>query len=158
MSSWLKFGLIGAGIVLVLTLLGQISFLACITGPLVWLTYIAVGVLAARDMLPPRDAGKAAGQGALAALLASIVGGLVSSISGIIRAASGSTAAALGNLPPGILEMLEDAGMDPGMIVDGATSVGLAAVTNLICCGIGIFIAAALGAIGGAIFAAVRRD
>lgn len=158
MSSWLKNGLIGAGIVFVLSLIGLIPYVNCITGPLIWVTYVVVGVLAARDMIPPRDAGKAAGQGALAALIASVVGGLVSSVISIIRAASGSTAATLANLPPALLDAMRDAGMDPATIVGGTASVGMTAVSSLVCCGIGLFIAAALGAIGGAVFAAAKRD
>lgn len=158
MSSWLKNGLIGAGIVLVLGLLGLIPVVGCITGPLMWVTYIVVGVLAARDMIPPRDAGKAAGQGALAALIASLVGGLVTSVIGIARAAIGGGASALANMPPQALDAMRDAGIDPYSIVAGAGGVGVAAISNLVCCGIGLFIAAALGAIGAAIFAMAKKN
>ena len=46
MNAWLKAGLIGIAILVVLNLLGIIQILNCIVAPLRWITYIVVGVLA----------------------------------------------------------------------------------------------------------------
>lgn len=70
MSAWLKAGLVGIAILIVLNLIGLIPFLGCITAPLSLTAYIVVGVLAASYMPPKRETGTAAGQGALAAVVA----------------------------------------------------------------------------------------
>ena len=73
MSAWLKAGLIGGAILFVLDLIGQIPIICCCIPLLMLIVYIVVGVMAASYILPPRDTGKAAGQGALAASLNAFV-------------------------------------------------------------------------------------
>ncbi|MBU0513074.1 MAG: hypothetical protein KKD28_01680 [Chloroflexi bacterium] len=157
MSSWLKAGLIGVAILIVLNLIGLIPFLACITAPLSWITYVVVGVLAASYMAPRREAGKAAGQGALAALLAGFGGGIVSTIIGVIRGAIGGAAQLpqiMQQIPPDLRGQIRDLGI-PAEFLAGA---GGAAICGSMCCLVGVFVAAALGAIGGAIYAAVKPE
>ncbi len=157
MSGWLKAGLIGVAILIVLNLIGLIPFLACITAPLSWITYVVVGVLAASYMAPRREAGKAAGQGALAALLASFGGGIVSTIIGVIRGAIGGAAQLpqiMQQIPPELRGQVRDLGI-PAEFLAGA---GGAAICGSMCCLVGVFVAAALGAIGGAIYAAVKPE
>ena len=69
-SPALKAGLIGAAIVLVLNLIGIIPVIGCIGLPLELVAYGVIGALAALWMTPRREAGRAAGQGALAGLIA----------------------------------------------------------------------------------------
>ena len=45
MTGWLKAGLIGVLVLIVLDLIGLIPILGCITIPLALITYIVVGVL-----------------------------------------------------------------------------------------------------------------
>jgi len=66
MAAWLKGGLVGIVILIVLNLVGLIPFLGCITAPLSLAAYVVVGLLAASYMPPKRETGTAAGQGALA--------------------------------------------------------------------------------------------
>ena len=87
MSAWLKAGLIGGAILFFVDIISQIPFLCCCTPLLMLAIYIGVGVLAASYIPAPRDTGKAAVQGALAAVIASFIGGLINLIISVIRAA-----------------------------------------------------------------------
>lgn len=160
MAGWLKAGLIGIGVLVVLSLIGLVQILNCITLPLTVVTYVVVGVLAASYMTPRREAGAAAGQGALAALVASFGGGLVAFVINLLRAATGrayEVTDLLRLLPPEILLQLRDLGISPNL-VSGVGGVGFAAVCGSACCLTGIVFAVILGAIGGAIYAAVKPD
>jgi len=157
MNAWLKAGLIGIAILVVLNLIGLISFLGCIVAPLRWITYIVVGVLAASYMLPGREAGKAAGQGALAGAIAGLGGGVVNFIIAMIQTATGGAAQALQaleQLPPELRYQIRDLGISPELLA----GVGGTAVCSSICCFGGILLAAALGAIGAAIYAAAKPE
>lgn len=168
MNGWLKAGLIGAGILVVLSLLGLIPIVALCVLPLRWITYIVVGVLAASYMLPPRDAGSAAKDGALAGAVSAAGGGFVGLIIATIQAATGGgmqMAEILRQLPPEAMQALRDAGIPPEMLLGGAgqaaggaAAIGGAAVCGSVCCVGGIIFAAALGAIGGAIYASVKAS
>ena len=81
MSPWLKAGLIGGAVLIVLNLLGLIPCVGLITCILGVLAYAGIGALAAYWMPPVRVAGQAAGQGALAALVAGLIGGVVNTVS-----------------------------------------------------------------------------
>ncbi len=152
MPSWLKAGLIAGVVLIVVALIGQIPVLGCLSLPLTWLGYILAGVLAAIYMLPPRSAGAAAGQGALAAVVAQVMGGLVTLILGMIQASAVDSAQILQQIPPESLEQLRSAGIDPSMFVGPAGTGGVL----LVCCGMGLFVAAGLGALSAAITAAVK--
>ncbi len=165
MKGWLKAGLIGAGILVVLNLLGIIPFVGFCIIPLRWLTYIGVGVLAASYMLAPRESGLAAKEGAIAAAVAGAGGGIVGLIISLVQA--GTTGALqigdiLRQMPPEVLQGLREAGIPPEMIFGGAgggaAAVGGAAVCGSVCCLGGILFAAALGAVGAAIYASTKPN
>ena len=155
MAPWLKAGLIGAGVLIVLNLLGLIQFISCLTLPLTILAYLGVGVLAASYQPPPRQAGAAAGQGALAALVAGIIGGLVGWVITLIQGATGAAAQAIAQLPPEMLQQLEMLQADTGLTPQALAGFG-ALVGGGICCSVGVLLAVALGAAGGAIYAAIK--
>ena len=160
MTTWLKAGLIGVGILVVLNLIGLVPVLVCITAPLTFVAYIAVGVLAAYFMPSGREVGTAAGQGALAAVVAGFGGGVVGLVIGMIRAGTGGLiqgAEILSSLPPEVQHQFRDLGVGPDVLA-GAGGVGLSAVCGSVCCIGGIIFAAILGAIGAAIYAAVKPD
>jgi hypothetical protein len=157
MSSWLKAGLVGGVVLVVLDLLGLIpcvGLVACLLNPL---AYIGVGVLAAYWMSPVRTAGDAAGQGALAGVVAALIGGVVNTVILFAEVAIMGSGQILSQIPPETLRQLEQAGMDPGMIDSFAGPLG-ATLGGSICCLAGLILAAILGAIGGAVFAAIRPD
>jgi hypothetical protein len=154
MSPWIKAGLVGAVVLIVLDLIGLIPCVGCFTWILVLVAYVGIGALAAYWMPPLREAGAAAGQGALAAALAALVGGIVYAILTTIQMAVTDTGVILSQLPAESIQQLEEAGLDPAMFV----GPGGGALCGSACCLIGIILAAALGAIGGAIFAAVKAD
>jgi len=147
MQAVLKAGGIGAAVVIVLNLFGLIPCVGCITFILVLLAYIGVGVLAALWMTPPRTAGSGATNGAVAAVIAALIAGLINIVVMAIYAAV-TGASQLAQLPPEQLQLLTEAGIDPTMLVGPIASVGVGSV----CCTIFLFISAALGAIGGAIW------
>jgi membrane associated rhomboid family serine protease len=64
------------------------------------------------------------------------------------------TAVILSQLPRESLDAMRDVGLDPAMF----TSVGWVLGVSAFCCVVGMVIAAVLGAIGGAIFAAVQSE
>jgi hypothetical protein len=154
MSPWLKAGLVGAAVLVVLNLLGMISWVGLITCCLGLLAYVGIGALAAYWLPPVRDAGQGAGQGALAAVLAALIGGIVNTIGSTIQMAVTDTAALLSQIPPESLQQLEQMGIDPAALT-GPTS---GAIVGSTCCVGGLILAAILGAIGGAVFAGIRPD
>ena len=147
MQAVLKAGGIGAGVVIVLNLLGLIPCVGCITFILVLLTYIGVGVLAARWMTPPRTSGSGATNGAIAAVVTALIAGMVNIfVMAIYSAITG--ASQLSQIPTDQLDVLMEMGIDPAMFVGPVAAIGFGAV----CCTIFLVIAAALGAVGGAIW------
>jgi len=155
MSASVKAGLIGAAAAIVLSLLGLIPCVGCITAILGLLLYIAVGALAAYWLDPPRTAGAGAGAGAVAALITSLVGGVVNMAITGIRFAIGGAADITSQIPPEVLEQLGEAGIELGKFAAGIGGVlGISAM----CCIVGLALAAGLGAAGGAILAAAKSD
>lgn len=154
MSSWVKAGLVGGAVVVALNLLGLIPCVGLVFCSLGILAYAGVGALAAYWMPPVRMAGPAAGQGALAAGLASIIGGIVNWIATTVQYVATDTATIMQAMPPESLQQLRDAGIDPSILA--STEAG--AAVGGVCCGAGFLIAVVLGAIGGAILAAVKAD
>lgn len=154
MSPWLKAGLVGALALVVLNVLGLIPCVGLITCFLGLLAYAGIGALAAYWMPPVRLAGPAAGQGALAAAVAALIGGLVNLIILTVQMALVDTSALLSQIPADSLQQLEQLGWDPSAFT-GPTA---GAVYGGVCCGGGLIFAAILGAIGGAVFAGIRPD
>ena len=154
MSPWLKAGLIGGAVLIVLNLLGLIPFVGIVFCLLGLLAYIGVGALAAYFIPPLREAGQAAGQGAMAAALAALFGGIVNTIITTIQLALTDTATLLSQVPAESLQQLEDVGLDPNLFV----GPGAGALCGSTCCIAGLILAAILGAIGGAVFAGIKPD
>ena len=157
---WLKAGLIGSGILLLVNLLGVIPLplLSCLTFLLQIMAFIGAGALAAYFMAPPRLSGKAAGQGALAGLLMGIIGALITTLlAPLAFSLSGGSSAILSAMPPETLMQLEQAGIDPAMLFGSGTMAG---VTALCCFPMGAILGAGLGALGGLIYAVCepRKD
>jgi hypothetical protein len=149
-----KAGLIGAGVAAALTVLtlllgGPSPILGRVGGGLVLLTYVGVGVLAAFFLTAPRSARMEARAG----LLGGLIGGAGSGIVWVIAALVRMTQVSWDGWVPiiGLREMPSPAnvGLTPGAL--GALIGGLCFLTSLVA-------GAGLGAIGGAVFGAARRD
>jgi len=154
MRPWLKAGLIGGAVLVVLNLLGLIPCVGCITWILGLLAYAGIGALAAYWMPPVRMAGPAAGQGAMAAALGALIGGVVNTIISTVQLAVTDKSAILSQIPAESLEQLRQAGIDPSAFVGPGAGAGIGSV----CCIAGLIIAAILGAVGGAIYASVKSN
>jgi len=157
MSSSLKAGLIGAGVAILFSVLSLVPCLGCIASILALVLYVGVGVLAAAWMEPPRDAGKAAGSGAVAGLITALGGGLTTIVISALRFSVGGAQAMvqrqLRQLPPELLEQWRDLGIDPRVLARPGWAVGGSAV----CCGLGMLLAAGLGAAGAAIYVSLSK-
>jgi hypothetical protein len=158
MSGWLKAGLIGAVIVVVLKVLEVVPCVNCCAIPLEWVAYGCIGALAAYWTVSGRTMASGAGQGALAALIAAAIGGVIGIGVSVVGAAvlAPFQVAMLRQMPPEVLRELANAGIDPGLITRTGGSAVESVTSGAMCCGVGLVIAAALGALGGLIFAAVR--
>ena len=165
MNAWLEAGLIGGAILFFVDIIGQIPIICCCT-PLVMLAvYIGVGMMAASYMPPPRESGSAAGQGAMAAIVASFIGGLINLIIMVIRSIFWSTTTQIGqlwtDLPPDMRYLLREYGIEPEFfheMTQYASGIGGTTICGSICCLGGILVAAILGAMGGLIYAAMKSD
>ena len=147
MQAVLKAGGVGAGVLILLSVLGLIPCVGCLTLILSLAAYVGVGILAARWMAPPRDGASGAKNGAAAALVAGLVSGLVNIVIGGIQFAIYGTSQmteAINNLPPEQAAALAEAGISPAALGVGAV-LGIGAG----CCLLGMLIAAGLGAAGG---------
>ncbi len=166
MASWLKAGLIGAGILVVLALVSIIPFAGLCVVPLRWIAYIVIGIMAASYMTPPREAGKAAGQGALAGMVAAAVGGIVSMVISVIQVSIFGGAQQMTDIvrqiPPEVMQQLRDAGIPVRELLSSGTPAGVglgsAALCSSVCCMGGIAFAAALAALGAAIYAGMKSE
>jgi hypothetical protein len=154
MSGWLKAGLIGMAIIILLNILGLVPLLVCITLPLTLVAYCAIGVMAAVWMTPPRTVEGGAGQGAIAALIASLGGGIVNLVIVWTQASSGGMQRYLSQMPPEIMRQIQQSDI-PMDLLFGTIS---AAIGGTCCCALGMVFAAALGAAGGAIYASTKRE
>lgn len=158
MTGWLKAGLIGAAVVVVLKVLQVVPCVNCCAIPAEWVAYGCIGALAAYWIMPLRDMGTGAWQGAVAALIAAAIGGLI----GIGVNVVGATVmaplqeSALRSVPPEVLQQLEQAGLDPELLTRAGGSTLGTITGSAVCCGVGLVIAAVLGAVGGLVFAVVR--
>jgi hypothetical protein len=161
MSSWLKAGLIGGAVLaflsILLTFVGQTLGLECAIELLTLLVFAGIGALAAYWMQPLRQAGPAAGQGAMAAMLGQLIGGIVLTVITVIRSAFVDTEAVIANLDPAFLDSLVEMGVDPQALETMMGPVG-AVFSGGLCCVGGLIFAAILGAVGGALVAAIKPD
>jgi hypothetical protein len=151
MSGWLKAGLLGAAVVVVLEVLGIIPCVGCVTWLLTYVAFGCIGALAAYWLPPRRLPGPAAGQGALAGAIAGAIGGAV----GLVFALTITFV----SVPLGMLsEALGGTGLDPSALWEAfATTVG-SITCGTACYALGVGIAAGLGALGGVIFAAIQPE
>lgn len=161
MRPWLKAGLIGGGVLSLLTIItylgdllpqGISTIISCCLCLPILLVYPGTGVLAALWLSPPRTAGAGAREGALAGVVAGVIDGLITVIMG---GAIGPRMyqQAFQQLPPESLQALQEM----GLMNFFTSTAGLAVLAG---CGgiIGILWAVAWGAAGGAILAAAKRD
>lgn len=159
----LKAGLIGAAVIFVITLLSLIpilmpkaSALNCVCCGLEFVVFAGIGVLAGFFLTPPRDAGTGAGAGAIAGVVAGLVDGILGIIVAAIQVAVVGTDF-VSVLDPQQIEMLAEMGIDPGTFATFSGWGGVAIGGGMCCIGY-LAIGAALGAIGGAVLAAVKSD
>lgn len=165
MKPWLKAGLIGAvvlGGLALLALVPPVGACCCIAWPVV---YLAVGLLAGYFVPPVRDTGVAAGQGALAAVLAQLLGGIVNTAVVMIQSATTDMSQAMADA----IQMLQSAGLDTAALEQalqeapawltgtrGGLLSGLA--SGSLCLAGGLVVAVVLGALGGLVFASAKRE
>jgi hypothetical protein len=153
----LKAGLIGAAVMLVMTLLSRIPGVGCVCCGLNLLVYAAIGALAGFFLTPPRTAGTGAGAGAIAGLVSGAVSGMISAIVMAIQMARVGTGEIISYIDPQQMQQLIELGVDPEMFAI-FSGVGGAAIGSGMCCMASLALGAGLGAIGGAIFAAAKSD
>lgn len=153
---WLRAGLIGAGVLVVINLLSLIPAMGAVSLPLQPIALAGAGALAASFMLPRREAGRGAGQGALAGLLAGLASGITFAITfGIGLSSMGGPQELVNELPPQLLGQYQQMGVDPASVLNS----GLLTMFVVICCLPTLVIAGALlGALGGLIYAAAKPD
>jgi hypothetical protein len=158
MTGWLKAGLIGAGIVVGLKVLQLVPGVSCCAIPGEWVVCGCVGALAVYWVSPMRTMGAGAGHGALAGLIAAAIGGVI----GIGVDFVGSMLMApvyeslLRYVPPEVFRRMLQAGFDPRVLTAARLSRVGTITGGTVCCGAGLVIGAALGALGGLVFAAVK--
>ena len=158
----LKAGLIGAAALFILALVNILSALiptvpiGCVCCGVQILVYAGIGVLAGFFLTPPRSAGAGAGAGAIAGALSGLGAGIGEIIAGINRLVTGLAAAQTDQ----VMKQLIDSGLlEPGMMPPpAAPGIGSIAINGVICCFGSLIIGAALGAIGGVIFGAAKKD
>jgi hypothetical protein len=152
----LKVGAIGgavSGAVALLNMLpGPYFCLACIILILYLLTFLGSGVLAAYWLPPPKNVAVGARAGAIAGAVAGFSGGVVNTIIVVVRSALGEKL-----LAETQVGQLVDMGFHSGLLDFLLGPIG-SGVVGTACCVGGLVIAAALGAMGGVILAAVERD
>ncbi len=153
---WLRAGLIGAGMLIVINLLGLIPAMGAVSLPLQPVALAGAGALAASFMLPRREAGRGAGQGALAGLLAGLASGITFVITfGVGLSSMGGPQGIVSQLPPQLLQQYQQLGMDPAAVLNS----GLLTTFAVLCCLPTLVIAGVLlGALGGLIYAAAKPD
>ena len=151
----LKAGLIGAGVAILLVLLGLIPCLGCVTALLAVVLYACVGALAAYWLEPPRTPAEGAKVGVIAALISSLAYGVFNTVSSVIYfQVLGGRGAIMRQIPPEAMRQLRDVGIDPRVFVSTGGVLGVSTV----CCALGLMLGAALGAAGGAIMASAKSD
>jgi hypothetical protein len=156
MRPGVKAGLVGGAALIVLDLIGLVPVIACIVVPLELLFFIGIGVLAAYWMRPRQGGGPAAGQGAIAGLIAGAIGGIASvALAPVSLAMSGGPEAILRQIPAESLQLLENAGINPSTLINWGTTAGLTAIC---CLPLGLLLGAGLGAVGALILGGTRSE
>ncbi len=159
MRPWLKAGLIGGGVLAALTIIQALGILfpqasgiisCCVSIPFL-LAYPAVGVLAAYWLTPPRTAGEGAKEGALAGVVAGAIDAVVTFPVALITGPAG-VQQALQQMPPEALQAWEEMGLTALFSTGGFAALSC---VGGIC---GLLWAVAMGAAGGAVLAAVKRE
>ncbi len=155
----IKAGLIGAAVLLVLVLLSMIPVPAlncdCCGAELI--AYLGIGVLAGFFLTPPRSAGAGAGAGAIAGVISGLVAAVAETVTMAIQAATTDQSELLSMLDPEMLRQLSELGIDLDVFT-ALTGTGGVALASMLCCAGSLALGAALGAAGGAILAAAKRD
>jgi hypothetical protein len=151
----LKAGLIGLAVMVIVSLVNQFLLAELFAAlPLLSLgscgvsvvLYVCIGVLAGVFLSPPRTAGNGAKAGLIAGLISAVVSVGLGVLIMVIRTNSG---APLPGVTPEQLEMMEQQGMNLGLITLISGTVGAV-------CGAGLGAGAA--AAGGALWAAIKPD
>jgi hypothetical protein len=146
-------GLIGGAAAVVVALLGLIPVCGCFSWLLTLVVFLGSGLLAARWLPAPRQAGPAAAEGAIAGVIAGAANLVINMLLAPLGVAlSGGPQSVLSQVPAEYLKALADAGIDPSSLVNTGSILGVAA-----CCGIvGVVFAAGLGALGGVIYGGAK--
>jgi hypothetical protein len=151
----LKAGLIGAVVMVVITLINQFLLLEAIAGNIALTLascgvsialYVGVGVLAGWFLAPTRTPGNGAKAGAIAGLISAIVSVVLGVAIMAMRTAGGSP---IPGMTPEQMEMLAEQGRNVGQLVMISGAVGAV-------CGAAMGAGAAAG--GGALLAAIQPD
>ena len=151
----LKAGLIGAVVMILITLINQFLLLDQLTGNIASsiascgvsiVLYAGVGVLAGLFLAPTRTPGNGAKAGAIAGLISAVVSVVLGVVIMAVRSAGGGP---LPGITPEQMEMMAEQGMNVGQLVLLSGAIGAV-------CGAAIGAGAAAG--GGAILAAVKPD
>ncbi len=151
----LKAGLVGGGVAAILSFTTFIPCLQCLSVPLMFLAYAMAGALAAYWTPKPRTAGDGAAAGAVAGAVAGAIGGIAWMIvSAVAYSVLGGADYMVRNLPPEMLQMFRDYGLDPLAVF--APSVVNA--VNAGCCALMFLVAVGIGALTGAIFGASKGE
>ena len=158
LQAGIKGGLVGGAIAAVLQFAGLIQCVGCFTCFLVYVVYVAAGVLAAYWLPIPRSAGDGAGAGALAGVLAGVIGGIFGMMASAVQFLFLDGSQAISQLPQEFWDMFGDMDIDPNMFASAEVTIGAVLISGTLCCVVGMVIAAVLGALGGAVFAAAKTD
>jgi hypothetical protein len=152
----LKVGAIGGAVSAAVALLSMLSglhfCLTCIILMLYVLTFLGSGVLAAYWLSPTRSVATGARAGAIAGTVAGFSGGFVNTVIAVVRSALGEKF-----LTEAQANRLANMGFDSGVLDFIFSPVG-SGFAGTVCCAGGLVIAAALGAIGGFILAALAKS
>ena len=160
MQAVIKAGAVGAGILILFNFLALIPCVGCITFLLASGVYVGTGVLAVHWMEAPPDLNSGAINGAIAALAAALIAGVVNVF--ISTAYFGLTgtdqmAQVLADLPPEQLEAMAQMGLDPALFAGGAGLAGVVGISTACCC-LWALVAGTFGAGGGGFWASRKAS
>jgi len=151
----LKAGVVGGLVAAGLALLSLVPCLGCVALVADFVLYVLAGGLAGYWLVHPRTVGAGAGAGAIAGAVTALMGGVMDTIVTVLFfVLRGSPQAFLRALPPQTLRQLQELGIDPRIALSPAAMLG----ANSFCCLLGIVLAAVLGALGGAVVAALQSE